>query len=62
MDIKLWHNKEMNLWRWTLIDRDLNMESGQQEDLKLAMVDIANAVEYLIIRKQDQEIKTINKS
>jgi hypothetical protein len=62
MDIKLWHNKEMNLWRWTLIDRDLNMESGQQEDLKLAMVDIANTVEYLIIRKQDQEIKTINKS
>jgi hypothetical protein len=62
MDIKLWHNKEMNLWRWTLIDSDLNMESGQQEDLKLAMVDIANTVEYLIIRKQDQELKTINKS
>jgi hypothetical protein len=62
MDIKLWHNKEMNLWRWTLIDSDLNMESGQQEDLKLAMVDIANTVQYLIIRKQDQEIKTINKS
>jgi hypothetical protein len=62
MDIKLWHNKKMNLWRWTLIDRDLNMKSGQQEDLKLAMVDIANTVEYLIIRKQDQEIKTINKS
>jgi hypothetical protein len=60
MDIKLWHNKKMNLWRWTLIDRDLNMESGQQEDLKLAMVDIANTVEYLIIRKQDQEIRTIN--
>jgi hypothetical protein len=48
MDIKLWHNKEMNLWRWTLIDGDLNMESGQQEDLKLAMVDIANTVEHLI--------------
>jgi hypothetical protein len=61
MDIKLWYNESMNLWRWTLIDRDLNMESGQQEDLKLAMVDIANTVEYLIIRKQDQEIKTINK-
>jgi hypothetical protein len=51
----------MNLWRWTLIDRDLNMESGQQEDLKLAMVDIANTVEYLIIRKQDQEQTKINK-
>jgi hypothetical protein len=48
MDIKLWYNESMNLWRWTLMDRNLNMESGQQEDLKLAMVDIANTVEYLI--------------
>jgi hypothetical protein len=48
MDIKLWHNKEMNLWRWTLIDRDLNMEAGQQKDLKMAMNDIANTVEYLM--------------
>jgi hypothetical protein len=60
MDIKLWHNKEMNLWRWTLMDRNLNMESGQQKDLKLAMVDIANTVEYLISRQEDQEIRTIN--
>jgi hypothetical protein len=48
MDIKLWYNESMNLWRWTLMDRNLNMESGQQEDLKLAMVDIANTVEYLM--------------
>jgi hypothetical protein len=61
MDIKLWYNESMNLWRWTLMDRNLNMESGQQEDLKLAMVDIANTVEYLISRQEDQEIRTINK-
>jgi hypothetical protein len=48
MQINLWRNESMNLWRWTLIDRDLNMESGQQKDLKLAMVDIANTVEHLI--------------
>jgi hypothetical protein len=48
MTIKLWYNEEMKLWRWTLIDRDLNMESGQQEDLKIAMNDIANTVEYLM--------------
>jgi hypothetical protein len=60
MDIKLWYNESMNLWRWTLMDRNLNMESGQQKDLKLAMVDIANTVEYLISRQEDQEIRTIN--
>jgi hypothetical protein len=48
MDIKIWHNESMNLWRWTLIDQNLNMESGQQKDLKLAMADIANTVEYLM--------------
>jgi hypothetical protein len=58
MDIKLWHNKEMNLWRWTLIDRDLNMESGQQEDLKLAMVDIANTVEHLIEKNINNDALT----
>jgi hypothetical protein len=58
MDIKLWHNKEMNLWRWTLIDRDLNMESGQQEDLKSAMVDIANTVQYLIEKNINNDALT----
>jgi hypothetical protein len=53
MDIKLWHNKSMNLWRWTLIDHELNMETGQQEELREAMKDIANAVEYLINKLQD---------
>lgn len=47
MDIKLWFNEEMQLWRWTLLDKDLNMESGQQSDLRIAMSDIANTVEYL---------------
>jgi hypothetical protein len=54
MDIKLWYNEEMKLWRWTLIDRDLNMETGQQPDLRVAMGDIANTVEYLI-SKSTQE-------
>jgi hypothetical protein len=48
MDIKLWFNEEMKMWRWTLIDKDLNMESGQQSDLRIAMTDIANTVEYLM--------------
>lgn len=45
----------MNVWRWTLIDKNLNMESGQQEDLRLAMLDIANTVEYLMDKiKEDK--------
>ena len=48
MDIKLWYNNDMKKWRWTLMDRNLNQETGQQEDLRVAMNDIANTVEYLL--------------
>jgi hypothetical protein len=54
MIINLWHNKDMNQWRWTLTDpKTFDMESGQQEDLRMAMADIANTVEYLISNNQD---------
>ena len=47
----------MNKWRWTLTDPvTFDMESGQQEDLRLAMSDIANTVEYLISNNQDNKI------
>jgi hypothetical protein len=48
MNIKLWYNENMKQWRWTLIDQDLNMETGQRSDLRDAMNDIANTVEYLM--------------
>jgi hypothetical protein len=48
MIINLWRNECMNQWRWTLTDKNLNMEAGQQEDLRAAMNDIANTVEYLL--------------
>jgi hypothetical protein len=48
MNIKLWYNADMKQWRWTLIDMDLNMESGQNHELRAAMNDIATTVEYLI--------------
>jgi hypothetical protein len=54
MKINLWYCKDMNLWRWSLIDdrRPIcKQETGQREDLKLAMQDIANTVEYLIEEK-----------
>jgi hypothetical protein len=57
MIINLWHNKDMNQWRWTLTyPVTFDMESGQQEDLRLAMADIANTVEYLISNNQDNKI------
>jgi len=48
MTIKLWHSKSMDLWRWSLMGEDLNQYSGQQRDLREAMNDIANTVEYIM--------------
>jgi hypothetical protein len=56
MIINLWFNKDMNLWRWTLTDPiTFDMESGQQKDLRLAMEDVANTVEYLISKSTQSE-------
>ena len=41
----------MSQWRWTLVDDSrpvLKQESGQQPDLRVAMNDIANTVEYML--------------
>ncbi len=51
MQINLWYNNDMKQWRWTLTDYEMNMEAGQQPDLRDAMNDIANTVEYLISKK-----------
>ena len=49
MIINLWFNKDMNQWRWTLTDPvTFDMESGQRDNLRDAMNDVANTVEYLI--------------
>ena len=49
MDIKLWYSKDLRRWRWSLIDPvTKRQESGQQFDLRDAMNDVANTVEYLI--------------
>jgi len=41
----------MGQWRWTLTDDYrpiVKMESGQQPDLRVAMNDIANTIEYML--------------
>ncbi len=51
MKINLWYCSEMKQWRWTLTDDyrpDVKQESGQQPDLRTAMNDIANTVEYIL--------------
>ena len=48
MNIRIWHNGAMDQWRWTLTDRNLNMESGQRPDLREGLNDIADTIEYLI--------------
>jgi hypothetical protein len=51
MNIKLWYSKHNLEWRWTLTDNSrpiIKQESGSQKDLRIAMNDIANTVEYLI--------------
>lgn len=51
MNIKLWYCASMGQWRWTLVDdrRPITrQESGQQPDLRMAMNDIANTVEYIL--------------
>ena len=54
MKINLWFCKEMNQWRWTLTQDSrpvIRQESGQQPDLRVAMNDIANTVEYMMNRE-----------
>lgn len=45
----------MEQWRWTLCGNDndetLWQESGQREDLRIAMNDVATTVEYLLEEK-----------
>jgi len=50
MVINLWYNKCINQWRWTLTDPQENLEqhSGGQEELRDAMNDVANTVEYIL--------------
>ena len=51
MNIKLWYCKCLKQWRWTLTDDSestIKQESGQQPDLRMAMNDVANTVEYML--------------
>jgi len=42
--IKLWHSEEMKQWRWTVVDDDINMHSGQEREMGDAMNKISKSV------------------
>ena len=51
MKINLWRSEHEGQWRWTLCDEQTDpfmMESGQQPDLRTALNDVANTVEYML--------------
>jgi hypothetical protein len=57
MKINLWYCKEMSQWRWVLTQDSrpvIRQESGQQPDLRDAMNDVANTVEYMLECKQSE--------
>jgi len=53
MKINLWYCGSMKQWRWTLTHTSDTMiqESGQRPDLRDAMNDVANTVEYILYNK-----------
>ena len=51
MKINLWYCADMKQWRWTLADDHrpiVRQESGQRENLRDAMNDVVNTVEYMM--------------
>ncbi len=57
MRINLWYSKSVQQWRWTLSEEfkngktTLEQHAGQQPELRDAMNDVANTVEYLLDKK-----------
>ena len=58
MKINLWYSKSMHQWRWTLCEEFKNgvtkieQYSGTQQELRVAMDDVANTVEYMLECKE----------
>ena len=61
MKINLWYSKSMHQWRWTLCEEFRNgvtkieQYSGTQQELRVAMDDVANTVEYMLECKEKGE-------
>ena len=60
MKINLWYSQHKKEWRWTLCEEFKNgvtkieQHSGSQKELRNAMDDVANTVEYILDEIQDE--------
>ena len=67
MKINLWYSKGVSEWRWTLCEEFRNgatkieQHSGTQKELRDAMNDVANTVEYMLDEKQTAKKDAKNK-
>ena len=67
MKINLWYSKGVSEWRWTLCEEFRNgvtkmeQHSGTQRELRDAMNDVANTVEYMLDERQISKKGTKNK-
>ncbi len=67
MKINLWYSKGVSEWRWTLCEEFKNgvtkmeQHSGTQRELRDAMNDVANTVEYMLDERQTPKKGTKNK-
>ena len=50
MKVNLWYNEEVNRWRWTLVGGvdERRMESGDAEELDVALSDVQRTIEWMI--------------
>ena len=61
MKINLWYSKGMGEWRWSLCEEFTNgvtkteQYSGTQKELRVAMDDVANTVEYILDIKEKKK-------
>ena len=66
MKINLWYSKSMAQWRWTLVEEYRNgtthreQHSGQRPNLRVAMNDVANTVEYILNSKQKENHENVD--
>ena len=60
MKINLWYSEEVDQWRWTLTSDTYSsiMESGNSEELRDAMDDVANTVEWLLDTELTEQYNT----
>ena len=62
MVINLWYNKKMEEWRWSLTEINvMTQHTGGQKELRDAMNDVANTVEYMLDEKQTAKKDAKNK-